>query len=125
MISDVVGNGILASITTGGVSAVAIWLWRLLILSGKREAAQSDLATAASKRATAEIERVNNAHDKELNELETRYDAMVLRLELKVEQLTVQVEELNRKWDAERDERRRVQDQYAQLVMKLGGVKDA
>ena len=99
---DAVLTAALQSAPQLGIGGVAVWLVVLLL---KRE-------SSSEERHTAELKRVNDAHDAELSEL--RADIAALRK---------QVDDLQLKLDIEREERRKAEDMAAQALRHSGGVE--
>lgn len=99
---DAVLTAALQSAPQLGIGGVAVWLVVLLL---RRE-------SSSEERHTAELKRVNDAHDAELAEL--RADIAALRK---------QVDDLQLKLDIEREERRKAEDMAAQALRHAGGVE--
>jgi hypothetical protein len=119
-VNELFSNGAWTFGTGGFLGLVLLWMWRLLIISDRRTAADrlayQAAADAAAARATAEINRINRDHDAELVELRQARKEENARLEAKVELLTAQVEALNVKFDAERNARRAAEDTASRLT---------
>ena len=97
---DAVLTAALQSAPQLGIGGVAVWLVVLLL---RRE-------SSSEERHTAELKRVNDAHDAELSEL--RADIAALRK---------QVDDLQLKLDIEREERRKAEDMAAEALRQSGG----
>jgi chromosome segregation ATPase len=91
-------------LATGGTGVVVTgiigWMARLLIIADRRN--------------TAELKRVNDAHDEEIGELKRD-----------IAELRSKVDDLERRLDEERELRRAAEDRAAAAVRRAGGVPDA
>ncbi len=97
-------NGLSSVLTTGGAGAVVTliigWMARLLVIADRRN--------------TAELTRVNAAHDEEMAELKAD-----------LAELRSKVDTLEERLDEERALRRAAEDRAAAAERRAGGGRDA